>query len=128
MAHPSPAMDSSELMTPTAHMLPFLLIYCMFYDINNAAPSTPHSFSFTVKSAKLKEKAGFADTRNPLSPRPELLSLGEVNSTLQSRKSTMRMGSGETAALFIQQTVRPRFPLYSQSHAWTGEPGSHVCP
>lgn len=107
LAHQSPAMDSSEL---TARMLPFLFICCMFYDVNNAAPSTPHPFSFTVRTSKLKEKASFAETRNPLSPRPELLSLGEVKSTSQSRRSTMRIGSGETAALSSQQPVQTHFP------------------
>lgn len=94
-------------MTPTAEMLLFLFVW-FFYaiDLNNAAPSTPHPphpFRFPVKSAKLKEKAGFADARKPLSSRPELLFLGHLTS--QSRESTMRMGSEETVAWFGQQLV-----------------------
>ena len=109
MAHLLSALGSGVLVTPNSSDAAFSA--CLFYaiDVNSAVPSTPYPFSFPLKSAKLKEEAGFAETRKPLSSRPELLFLGDLTS--QSRESTVRMGSGETAAWFNQQLVQPHFPL-----------------
>lgn len=85
VAQPLPALGSGVLMTPTPQCF-----FSSLFDaiaVSNASPSSPHLFHFTV-SPKLKEEAGFAETREP----SELLSLGDLSS--QSRDGLWRNCSG----------------------------------
>lgn len=61
LAHPLLALGSGVFMTPNNSDASFSVCLVYAIDVNNAAPSTHHPFSFPVKGAKLKEKAGFAE-------------------------------------------------------------------